>query len=254
MVVRQLEMILGEQGFRDGMREYLKRYSFANATWLDLVQLLGTRTPENLAAWSHAWVDLRGRPELTTHPRLDPDGNISTLTLTQRDPMGRGILWPQRLQVTLGYADHAESVAVSVQGAVTNVSSARGRKEPLYVLPNGGGLGYGMFVLDEQTRRYLAGHIEDIPDALTRGSAWVDLWDNVLEGRLSGGEFLDLAARALHKESDEQNTQLILSYLSRAFWLLLPPTEPVRAGARTRSNAAPRYRQSANGQPKIDLV
>ena len=158
---------------------------------------------------------------------LEPDGNISSLTLTQRDPLGRGVLWPQRLQVTIGYADHAESLAVSVHGAVTNVSAARGRKRPLYVLPNGGGLGYGMFVLDDDTRRYLAAHIEDIPDALTRGSAWVDLWDNVLEAPRTGREFLDLAARALPKESDEQNTQLILSYLTRAFWLLLPPQERI---------------------------
>jgi aminopeptidase N len=92
-------------------------------------------------------------------------------------------------------------------------------------LPNAGGLGYGMFFLDDQTRKYLAGSIEDIPDALTRGSAWIDLWDNVLEARLTGPEFLDLTARALPKESDEQNTQLILSYLSRAFWLWLPPQE-----------------------------
>jgi aminopeptidase N len=231
VVVRQLEMILGGQGFRDGMREYLKRYSFANATWPDLVKLLGARTPENLGAWSHAWVDLRGRPEMTTHLRLDPYGNISALTVTQRDPMGRGTLWPQRLQVTIGYVDHAETVAVSVHDAVTSVGSARGRKHPLYVLPNGGGVGYGMFVLDGQTRRYLAGHIEEIPDALTRGSAWVDLWDNVLwdkvEARLAGGGFLDLAARALPKETDEQNTQLMLSYLSRAFWLLLPPQDRI---------------------------
>src|SRR6202034_163582 len=94
VVVRQLEMILGEQKFRDGMRNYLKRYSFANATWPDLVRLLGAGTPENLAAWSHAWVDLRGRPELTTHLHLTPEGNIASLTLTQRDPLGRGVLWP----------------------------------------------------------------------------------------------------------------------------------------------------------------
>src|SRR5712691_11329634 len=112
VVVRQLEMILGEQGFRDGMRGYLRRYSFANATWLDLVRILGARTPENLAAWSHAWVELRGRPELTTNLQVGPDGNISSLLLTQHDPLGRGILWPQRLQVTIGYADHAESLAV----------------------------------------------------------------------------------------------------------------------------------------------
>jgi aminopeptidase N len=227
VVMRQLEMILGEQGFRDGMREYLKRYSFGNATWPDLVQLLAAHTPENLAAWSHAWVDVRGRPELTTHLHLEPTGDISSLTLTERDPLGRRILWPQHLQVTMGYADHAESVPVSVDGAVTNVSSVRGWKRPLYVLPNGGGLGYGMFVLDDQTRRYLAEHIENIPDALTRGSAWVDLWDNVLEGGLGGREFLDLAERALPKESDQQNTQLILSYVSRAFWLLLPQRERI---------------------------
>jgi aminopeptidase N len=225
VVVRQLETILGQQAFRDGMREYLKRYSFANAIWLDLIQILAPHTPENLAAWSHAWVDLRGRPELTTHLQLQPDGTIGSLSLTQRDPLGRGVLWPQHLQVAIGYADHAESIPISIQGAVTKVSSVRGRKHPLYVLPNGGGLGYGMFFLDDQTRRYLAASIEKIPDALTRGSAWVDLWDNVLEARLTGPEFLDVTARALPKESDEQNTQLILSYLSRAFWLLLPPQE-----------------------------
>ncbi len=227
VVVRQLEMIVGEQGFRDGMCEYLKRYSFANATWLDLVRILGARTPENLAAWSHAWVDLRGRPELTTHLHLGPDGNIASLTLSQRDPLGRGALWPQRLQVDVGYGDHMETLAVSVHGAVTDVSLARGKKRPLYVVPNGGGLGYGMFVLDDDTRRYLAAHIENIPDALTRGSAWVDLWENVLEAPRTGPDFLDLAARVLPKETDEQNTQLILSYLTRAFWLLLPPQERI---------------------------
>ena len=225
VVIRQLETMLGQQAFRDGMREYLKRYSFANATWLDLVRILGLHTQENLAAWSDAWVELRGRPELTTHMQLEPDGSISSLTLTQRDPLGRGILWPQHLQVAIGYADHATLIPVSIQGAISKVNSVRGAKQPLYVLPNGGGLGYGLFVLDDQTRRYLAGSIENIPDALTRGSAWVDLWENVLEARLTGPEFLDLAARALPKETDEQNTQLILSYLSRAFWLLLSSQE-----------------------------
>jgi aminopeptidase N len=219
VVVRQLEMILGEQGFRDGMREYLKRYSFGNATWLDLVRLLGTRTPENLAAWSHAWVELRGRPELTTNLQVGADGKISSLTFTQRDPLNRGAIWPQRLQVAVGYADGVETLPVSVRGAITSVAAARGMKRPLYILPNGGGLGYGMFVLDSETQRYLAGHIEDIPDALARGSAWVDLWENVLDARLTGKEFLDLAMRAVPKETDEQNTQLILSYMTRAFWL-----------------------------------
>ncbi len=164
-------------------------------------------------------MELRGRPELAVNLQVGPDDNISTLSFMQRDPLRRGVLWPQRLKVILGYADHAETLDVSVQGALTNVSAARGKKRPLYVLPNGGGLGYGMFVLDADTQPYLTAHIEDIPDALTRGSAWLDLWENVLASRLTGREFLEVGMRAVPKESDEQNTQLILSYMTRAFWL-----------------------------------
>ena len=39
IVMRQLELMLGETAFRDGLREYLKRYAFGNATWLDLVRI-----------------------------------------------------------------------------------------------------------------------------------------------------------------------------------------------------------------------
>ena len=72
IVMRQLELIVGERPFRDGLREYLKTYAFGNATWLDLVRILDARTPENLAAWSRAWVEERGRPEFRLTLRSGP--------------------------------------------------------------------------------------------------------------------------------------------------------------------------------------
>jgi aminopeptidase N len=226
VVMRQLEMILGEQGFRDGLREYLKRYSLGNATWLELVRILDARTPENLAAWSRVWVEQRGRPELSTDLRADSEGRILSLALTQRDPLHRaqGVperIWPQRLQVTLGYEDHVSQIPVSVRSRVTIVTKASGLMRPSFVLPNGGGLGYGSFLLDMGTRRYLLEHLEDIPDGLARGSAWVDLWDNLLEAQIEPAAFLNLALRAVPRETDEQNVQLILGYLSRTFWFFL---------------------------------
>ena len=50
IVMRQLETLLGSDAFRDGLREYLKKYSFGNATWPDLIAILDGRTPEDLAA------------------------------------------------------------------------------------------------------------------------------------------------------------------------------------------------------------
>jgi|RhiMethySRZTD1v2_1073278.scaffolds.fasta_scaffold03387_17 aminopeptidase N len=225
IVVRQLETMLGEAALRDGLREYLKRHAFGNATWLDLVRLLDERTPENVAAWSRAWVEERGRPEFTNSLRFDPRGRIAALTLTMSDPLKRNLVWPQRIRVALGYADGPRTIAVDVNGRSTIVRGAAGMERPLYVLPNGGGVGYGLFLLDEGSRTYLLQHVEEIPDALTRGSAWVTLWDNLLDGRIGPGAFIDAAMRALTRESDEQNVQLVLSNATRAFWKYLPPAE-----------------------------
>ena len=223
IAMRQLEVITGEEKFRDGLREYLHEYAFGNATWLDLVRIFDEqRTGTSIAAWSRAWIEMRGRPEIRTTLQLDASGAISNLTLTEIDPLKRGLVWPQRVQVVLGYADRVEKLDVAMNERETSATRARGMKQPLFVIPNGAGLGYGLFVLDDATRRYLLQHIENITDPLTRGSAWVDLWENMLEGRVTAAEFLDTAARALPSENDEQNVQRILGYLSHSFWQFLP--------------------------------
>jgi aminopeptidase N len=93
------------------------------------------------------------------------------------------------------------------------------------VLPNGAGLGYGLFVLDEQSAAYLLANVSHVSDALTRGAAWVTLWDNLLEGHVAPGAFIDAALRALPDEADEQNIQRVLGYMSRAFWRFIPAGE-----------------------------
>jgi aminopeptidase N len=227
IMMRQLEMIVGERAFRDGLREYLERYKFGNATWLDLVRVLDARTPENVTAWSRAWVEERGRPEFTTALQIER-GRIARLTLAMNDSLRRGLVWPERLRVALGYADGLRELSVYVNGRTTRVRDAEGLPAPLFVLANGGGLGYGLFVLDEASQEYLLGHIQRIGDALARGSAWVTLWDNMLERRLSPAVLFDTVVRALPQEADEQNVQRILGYAARAFWRHLTPEERLR--------------------------
>jgi aminopeptidase N len=227
IVMRQLETIVGETAFRDGLREYLATYSFGNATWLDLVRILDARTSDDLAAWSRAWVEERGRPEVRTDLRVN-EGRVSRLTLNIEDPFQRGLTWPQRLKLALGYPDGVREIAVSVNGAITVVREAEGMPAPLFLLPNGGGLGYGLFLLDDLSRDHLLANLPTIADPLTRGSAWVTLWDNLLESRVEAGAFIDLAQRALAMETDEQNVQRVLGYMTRAFWRHLVADERER--------------------------
>jgi aminopeptidase N len=246
VVMRQLELIVGEEALREGLREYLSTYAFGNATWSDLVRILDARTSEDLAAWSRAWVEERGRPEFTTTVRVE-DSRVRSLVLHVVDPYQRGLVWPQRLRVAIGYPEAVRDVAVSVNGAATVVREAEGLPAPSFVLPNGRGLGYGLFLLDPGSREYLLTKVATIQDPLTRGSAWVTLWDNLVESQVDPGAFIDAVARALPVETDEQNVQRLLGYLTRAFWRHLAPAE-------ARSRATRRRRERVHEQREVGVV
>jgi aminopeptidase N len=62
IVMRQLELLLGEAALCDALREYLSRFAFGHAAWPDLLQILQTRTTTDLSAWSSSWLETAGRP------------------------------------------------------------------------------------------------------------------------------------------------------------------------------------------------
>jgi aminopeptidase N len=235
IVMRQLETILGADVLRDGLREYLSRYAFSNATWTELVQILDAKTPEDLASWSQVWVEEPGRPTITTDAKIVA-GQVASLAFTQSDPAGRSRLWNQRLQLALGYENGTRFSPLLMNSASVEAKSARGVPAPLYVLANGEGVGYGLFRLDERTRTYLLDHLPGIGDALTRGTAWVTLWDEMLEGDVAPRRLIDLALAALPVEREEQNVQRILGYLHEAYWLFLNDAD--------RKVVAPRVEQA----------
>ncbi len=232
IVMRQLETIVGAEALGDGLREYLRRYAFGNASWSELIDLLDSRTSEDLATWSHAWVDEPGRPIITTQLTVQ-NGRIARLAFTQRDPYPRrGLRWNQHLQVALGYSDRVELLQSHLDGLSVEVTAARGLPVPLFVLPNGGGIGYGEFHLDGDSLAWLAANLPDVTDALTRGSAWVSLWDAMLDLEVAPNALVDLALRALPREPDELNTQRILGYLSQAYWRFTPAASRVARAPR----------------------
>jgi aminopeptidase N len=224
IVMRHLERLMGEESFRDGLREYLKNHAFGNATWRDLIDVLDQRTARDLKAWSRVWVEEPGRPQLATELAVK-DGRIDRLAFRQTDTWNRKRVWPQQLRVTLGYADRSETLLVAIDGARAEVREARGKPAPLYVLPSGGGWAYGLFTLDAKSLEYLSTSLPDIADPLTRGAAWVTLWEAMLERAVTPATIVDLAMKALPREADEQLTARTLNYLRAAWWRFLQPAE-----------------------------
>ncbi len=231
VIMRHLEALLGDDNFRDGLREYLKTYGFRNATWNNLIAILDARTPADLADWSRVWVEQPGRPTIQTELEIR-DGRISRLAFRQRDPRGRNLIWPQQLRVIVGSKLERRPFAVELNGAMTDVPMAFGLPAPFYVLPNAGGWAYGDVVLDKTSLDYLATSLPEIDDGLTRGSAWVTMWDAMLNGQVPPAMLLDLMMRALPRESDEQLTARVVGYTSNLWWRFLSPGERAERAAK----------------------
>ena len=231
VVMKHLERLVGEETFRNGLRTYLDTFAFGNATWPALIEILDERSEADLTAWSRVWVEEPGRPAIRTDLSLDDAGRIASLDFVQSDPYGHGRQWIQRLDVLLAYPDSLVRMPVQLATAGVSLSAAGGYPAPNFILPNGDGVGYGYFDLDDQSRTYLLEHLPELPDAQLRGTVWVTLWEAMLEGAVAPDTLLALAVEALPVEADVLNIQNIAGYITEVYWRFI--------AAPARANRAP---------------
>lgn len=211
IVMRHLENRIGEDAFREGMREYLTTYSYGNATWPDLIAILDKLTEEDLNSWSQVWVSEPGRPDIIVQRQADD------VVISQQDPQALGRVWPQTLNVRVGSVNSSENFTIELGEKPQRLIGA-GKSD--FILPNGSGLEYGNFLLDEGSRNYLVSNVSNLEPALLRGSTWVSLWDQVLEGYLTPADFTDSLLSALPAEQNELIITRMLGYLNSVYWRL----------------------------------
>lgn len=222
IVMRQLELRVGERLMQTGLQRYLENHAYGNATWPDLIQILDERTPADLQAWSRMWVEEPGRPTIALS--VEGEEGAWSPVLRQSDPLNRGRLWPQELLLVEMRALRSRiSASLDVREARQTFPRWAGGVEPRWILPNGRGVEYGLFVLEDAALQRLMEDVAGIPDPLLRGSAWMVIRDALFEGQVAPGAVLDRALAALESETDEQLVSLLSGVVTSTFWNFLTP-------------------------------
>ena len=221
VVMKQLELLVGEKTFQKGMQIYLSNYAYENATWPDLIKILDNLSKEDLTAWSKVWVDEPDRPIVEYELLIDQDTLIQQLILKQSDPKKKKRIWMQHLKVRFGYDNDDLLFPVYLKSEEVKILEASGLRKPNYILPNGAGVGYGYFKMDPRSRSYLLENLPKINDSYLRGIIWLNLWDEMLYGNIKPIDMINLCIRALKTENDILNIQRILSRLNSIFWNFL---------------------------------
>lgn len=156
IMMRSLVQMAGEENFREAIREYLTTYSYANATWNELVEILQSHSDRDIRGFSKYWVDEAGRPEIFLS--LEDD----CLVVSQY-PSSHCL--PQQFEVTVTDGDCRKNISVATDGSRAQqkiqlppeVASGDRR----VIIPNSDGYGYAIFRLADHDRDALLAFMAD---------------------------------------------------------------------------------------------
>ncbi len=192
IVMEMMVDIMGEEAFRRGIHDYLTTYAYGNATWPELIAILDSYTPHDLATFSEVWVHSKGMPHITFRREGEK------LCVTQHDIYGRGLIWQESF----------ECRAIGADGSVSNIDIRLESAEQHYdlpegvvaLLPNSDGRGYGLFIPDEASMAWIVDNLATINDDTTRESLIITLNECYHWGLLDDSTWLQLLIRTLPTE------------------------------------------------------
>jgi len=221
IVMRQLEALMGEEPFRSGVRDYLKKYAGGNATWPDLIHALQPHTKLDLTAWNEVWVNGAGRPKFSYEMKVK-DGKIADFIVRQVGEDGSKRVWPQRFKVALYIAGGPVEIEVNSNAPMVHVPAAVGLKEPGFFIFNSDGGGYGVFPLyNDLMMAYGWDAIRNSASGKTplmRAANYINLYGNMLDGNGFRPREMLLYCRARLHEPDELALNIVLEQLQSIFW------------------------------------
>ena len=200
-VLRMIENYLGENDFRSGVRIYLDRHKWANATAGDFWRALDEASGRDVTGLATAWITEPGHPLVTCTARETPAG--ITVELAQArffaDPgqAPTAQVWPVPLVIRYGTRDGSVK---ELRHLLDRASGSVELPGAVWYFPNAGGVGFYRYAFDDRSIALLAKAIGALAPE-ERLSLLDDLWALARANRATVGQVLDLVA-ALKGEDD----------------------------------------------------
>lgn len=203
IVMRKLEQEKGAEALQQGLRSYLSRYAYSNATWDDLIAELDKYAPEHSArSFSDVWVKQKGIPVY----RCDMNEN-GDLKINQQDPWGRGLVWKQKFDI--GFVPNGAIVTQDDLGRQATV------KVPVGSIPvvNCHGDGYGRFLIDKRQQTLLLNTWHNNVNDLERYAAVLTLNENYHMGKVDAVTLFKSFLEGLSHEHNDLVASTLCSFM-----------------------------------------
>ncbi|WP_298879034.1 M1 family aminopeptidase [uncultured Polaribacter sp.] len=218
IMMRQLEYLLGEDFFKEGVQEYIQTYENSNADWNELVTILDKKSPEDIIAWSDVWVNSSGRPIFYEEIEYNEKGNVTKFILHQKAENGSDKIWTQSFKIKLiDKRGYEKTINLKNMGKSFDISDAVKDFKLGQILYNSNGFGYGVFPVNKKEIITY----KDIKDEVSRAYQFINLYENMLIGNVSPLETYNVMFEAILQEKNELIVNYLSGRLQNTFWTFL---------------------------------
>ncbi|MBE7411179.1 MAG: aminopeptidase N [Leptospiraceae bacterium] len=232
-VLKQLAFYVGENNFRDGVRDYLKQNSFKNANLVDFLQPIEKRFGKELKYWSKEWLEKEGLNEIQADFQCS-NKKITNFHILQTNSTNSTIFRTHKTKLQL-ISEFSAGLKVSNEIDVvykdksTEIPQLKGMDCPIFVSLNSKDMDYVKFIMDPVSLNNLEKVLENLTekDLLAKTVIWASYWDMVLDGKVSINTYKDFVLKNIAKENNEKILRFVLptihsdsgvSYYTSLFW------------------------------------
>lgn len=218
VVMRHLELKIGEKLMQESLQEYLRTFSYGNARWDDLIGIIDKKTPQNISQWSSVWVKTPGMPA------YDFASKNGIMQVAQEKDTLSDQIWQQPLAVKWQTGNAYYDTTFTISGRQINTFTA---KPGTIAFPNYDGVSYGYFKMDSASKADFIAHYNQAADTVRtnpvfRGAMLVNCWESFLrEDGTSAEKFVNDLFATLPKEENPLLVDYMLSNLQTVWWTFL---------------------------------
>lgn len=202
-VLKQLAYYVGEENFRKGVANYLKKFSYRNTELQDFINEVAQASNKDLTGWTQEWLYLAGLNTIQVEFACGDNHDVAPLSefsvlqfATPENPTLRS----QKVELGFYQIDQSANQKAVYQTAVipfvysgekTTMPIEKSMACPDFVYPNVNDMGYLKVSLDKKSLTSVQQNIA-VFDPEMRSNLWQILWDQVLDKRLGLNEFVQL--------------------------------------------------------------
>ena len=227
-VLRQMVAWVGQENFMAALKKYFDKHAWGNTVLDDLLVELEETSGRDVRAWSAKWLETAGVNTLTVEVADDAEGNITSLGIRQSYAAGYETLRPHRAVIgfydlTDGKLTRTDRIELDIDGELTEIAEAVGKKRPDLILLNDEDLAFAKVRLDERSIDTAVKHLGDIDSSVARGVVWGSLWDTVRDAQMPARQYVEFVLNNIGKETNSTALRTQLGNLSIALRSFVNP-------------------------------